>query len=64
MGKRAGLLKLVILAAILLTIIQKVTGSSDITENLLENFQALVIILLPAILIIGGLYILVRCLFR
>lgn len=64
MGKRAGLLKLVILAAILLTIIQKVTGSSDITENLLENFQALVIILLPAILKIGGLYILVRCLFR
>ena len=58
MRKSTSLLKMVILLAIVLAIVQKITTS------VLGTIQALIITAMPAVLMIAGIYILIRSLFR
>lgn len=64
MRKSNGIFKMVVLLAIVLAIVQKITGSSAFTTSVLGTIQALIITAMPAVLMIAGIYILIRCLFR
>ena len=59
-----GLIKLIIIVAILLTVIQKVTGTTAFTTAFLGMVQSLISLAMPVVIVIGGLYLLMRCLFR
>lgn len=64
MGKETNLLKIVVLLAIILATIQKITGSSVFILSVLGIFQAIIVTAMPAVIMITGIYILIRCLFR
>lgn len=64
MGKETNLLKIVVLLAIILATIQKITGSSAFILSVLGIFQAIIVTAMPAVIMITGIYILIRCLFR
>lgn len=59
-----GFLKIIILLAIILTIIQKLTGTADFTINFLTTAESLIYVALPVLITLGGLYILIKCLFK
>lgn len=59
-----GFLKIIILLAIILTIIQKFTGTADFTINYLTTAESLIYVALPVLITLGGLYILIKCLFK
>lgn len=59
-----GFLKIIILLAIILTIIQKFTGTADFTINFLTTAESLIYVALPVLITLGGLYILIKCLFK
>lgn len=59
-----GFLKIIILLAIILTIIQKFTGTADFTINFLTAAESLIYVALPVLITLGGLYILIKCLFK
>ena len=64
MRKGTSLLKIVLFLGMVLAIIQKITGSSAFTSSVLEIFQAIIVTAMPAVIMIAGIYILIRCLFR
>ncbi|BDZ76099.1 hypothetical protein [Claveliimonas bilis] len=64
MRKGTSLLKIVLFLGLVLAIIQKITGSSAFTSSVLEIFQAIIVTAMPAVIMIAGIYILIRCLFR
>lgn len=64
MRKGTSLLKLVFFLVLILAIIQKITGSSAFTSSVLGIFQAIIVTAMPAVIMIAGIYILIRCLFR
>lgn len=64
MKKGTGLLKIVLLLVMILAIIQKITGSSTFTSSVLGILQVIVVTAMPAVLMIAGIYILIRRLFR
>lgn len=64
MRKGTSLLKIVLLLVLVLAIIQKITGSSAFTSSVLGIFQAVIVTAMPAVIMIAGIYILIRCLFR
>ncbi len=64
MRKGTSLLKLVLLLVLVLAIIQKITGSSAFTSSVLGIFQEIIVTAMPAVIMIAGIYILIRCLFR
>ena len=63
MNKSTGLLKITIFLAVVLTVIQIITGSNAFTMDLLEVFQSMIATAMPIILVMTGIYILIRCLF-
>ncbi|MGN0514453.1 MAG: hypothetical protein ACI4GD_09245 [Lachnospiraceae bacterium] len=63
MNKSTGLLKITIFLAVVLTVIQMITGSNAFTMDLLEVFQSMIATAMPIILVMTGIYILIRCLF-
>lgn len=64
MRKGTSLLKIVLFLGLVLATIQKITGSSAFTSSVLEIFQAIIVTAMPAVIMIAGIYILIRCLFR
>ncbi len=64
MRKGTSLLKTVFLLVLFLVIIQKITGSSDFTSSVLGIFQAIIVTAMPAVIMVAGIYMLIRCLFR
>lgn len=64
MRKGTSLLKLVLLLVLVLAIIQKITGSSAFISSVLGIFQEIIVTAMPAVIMIAGIYILIRCLFR
>lgn len=64
MRKGTSLLKIVLFLVLVLAIIQKITGSSAFTSSVLGIFQAIIVTAMPAVIMIVGIYILIRCLFR
>lgn len=64
MRKGTSLLKLVLLLVLVLAIIQKIIGSSAFTSSVLGIFQEIIVTAMPAVIMIAGIYILIRCLFR
>ncbi len=64
MRKGTSLLKLVLLLVLVLAIIQKITGSSAFTSSVLGIFQEIIVTAMSAVIMIAGIYILIRCLFR
>lgn len=64
MRKGTSLLKIVPLLVLVLAIIQKITGSSAFTSSVLGIFQAVIVTAMPAVIMIAGIYILIRCLVR
>lgn len=63
MNKSTELLKITIFLAVVLTVIQIITGSNAFTMDLLEVFQSMIATAMPIILVMTGIYILIRCLF-
>lgn len=63
MNKSTGLLKITIFLAVVLTVIQMITGSNAFTMDFLEVFQSMIAAAMPIILVMTGIYILIRCLF-
>lgn len=59
-----GFLKIIILLAIILTIIQKFTGTANFTIKFLTTAESLIYVALPVLITLGGLYILIKCLFK
>ncbi|MDO5407813.1 MAG: hypothetical protein Q4F28_10880 [Eubacteriales bacterium] len=59
-----GILKFLIIVALVLTIIQKVTGSADTISVFLGNIQSVVYAAMPVLIVLGGIYILIRSLFK
>lgn len=64
MRKGTSLLKIVLFLVLVLAIIQKITSSSAFTSSVLGIFQAIIVTAMPAVIMIAGIYILIRCLFR
>ncbi|OUN69334.1 hypothetical protein B5G11_09925 [Drancourtella sp. An57] len=64
MRKGTSLLKTVFLLVLFLVTIQKITGSSDFTSSVLGIFQAIIVTAMPAVIMVAGIYMLIRCLFR
>lgn len=64
MRKGTSLLKTVFLLVLFLVIIQKITGSSDFASSVLGIFQAIIVTAMPAVIMVAGIYMLIRCLFR
>lgn len=64
MRKGTSLLKTVFLLVLFLVIIQKITGSSDFTSSVLGIFQAIIVTAMPTVIMVAGIYMLIRCLFR
>lgn len=64
MRKGTSLLKIVLFLVLVLAIIQKITGSSVFTSSVLGIFQAIIVTAMPAVIMITGIYVLIRCLFR
>lgn len=64
MRKGTSLLKTMFLLVLFLVTIQKITGSSDFTSSVLGIFQAIIVTAMPAVIMVAGIYMLIRCLFR
>lgn len=56
--------KFVILVAVFLAIVQKITGSSAFTNYFVRSLGAIIHAVMPGVIVIGGIYIIIKALFN